>query len=172
MRVVFTKVEEEDRDASTDRSLQVALPVSIANEEFSDVIIFSDIRHIRIVLLKRVAADVALCRVFVFFPLLSAHSLPRSIGSELLEDRRFPLDEDAQEHKQRILSDLYHRQLIVSTEIRAENCCCGTHFVLLGLSCIMCLANERFEDRLEVCIDDKRRHAAKFVVGKFELSLF
>ena len=143
------------------------MAVSGADEEFSDVIMVSDFRPRQIVLFERVVADVALCRVLVFLPLLYAHSLHRSIGSELLKDRRFPLDEDVQELGQRILSDLHHRQLIVSTESRAENFCCGAHFVLLSVSCLICLATERLKDRLEVCIDDKWRHGAKFVVKNF-----
>ena len=122
--------------------------MSGADEKSSDVIMVSDLRPFRIVLLQRVTADVALRRVLAFLPLLNAHSLHRSIGLELLEDRRFPLYKNVQELGQRILVDLYHRQLIVSTESRAENCCCGAHFVLLGVSCLICLATERLENRL------------------------
>ena len=122
MRVVSTEVVKEDRDFETDRSLEVALPVSGANEKSSDVIMVSDLRPLWIVLLERVAADIALRRVLVFLSLLSAHSFHRSIGSELLDDRRLPLDEYVQELGQRIRSEFHHRQLIILTEGRAENC--------------------------------------------------
>ena len=146
VRVVSTEVVEEDRDSETDRSLQVALAVSGADEESSNVIMVSDLRPIRIVLLERLAADVALRRVLVLLPLLSAHSLHRSSGSELLKDCCFSIDEDVQELGQRILFDLHHCQLIVSAEIRAENGRRGAHFVMLGVGCLHCLATERFED--------------------------
>ena len=79
VRVVFTEVVEEDRDLETDRLLQVALLVSSADEESSNVIIVKELRSLRIVFLERVAVDVALRRVFVFLALLTAHSLNRSI---------------------------------------------------------------------------------------------
>lgn len=59
------------------------------NDESSDVITVVDLRPLRVVLVKRVAEDVALRRVFVFLPLLSVHLLNRLIGSKLFEDRRF-----------------------------------------------------------------------------------
>ena len=90
VRVVSTEVVEEDRDSETDRALQVALAVSGADEESSNVIMVSDLRLLRIVLLERVAADVTLRCVLVFLLLLSAYSIHRSIGLKLLEDRRFP----------------------------------------------------------------------------------
>ena len=146
--------------------------MSGADEEYSDVILVSDLRPVQIVFLERVTADVAHSSGYVFLPFLSAHSLHRSIGSKLFENRRFPLDEDFQEFEQRIPSDLQYRQLIVSTKSLAENCCCGAHFVLLGISCFICLATERFEDRLEVCIYDKWRYSTEFVVDDFEVTLF
>ena len=78
VRVISTEVVEEDRDSETDRSLQVALPVSCADEESSDMIMVSDLRPLQIVFLERVAADVALRRVLVFLPLLSAYPKQRS----------------------------------------------------------------------------------------------
>ena len=163
---------EEDRDLETDRSLQVALPVSSADEESSDMIMVSDLRPFRIIRCERVAANVALRRVFVFLPFLRAHTIQSSIGSELLEDRRFLLDEDVQELGQRILSDLHHCQLIVLTESRAGNYCCRAHFVLLGVRCLIFLTTERLDDRFEVCIDEKRRYGTEFVVDEFKLKLF
>ena len=81
----------------------------------------SDRRPLRIVVFERVAADVALRRVLILFSILSTHALHRSIGSELLEDRRLPLDKDVRELGERILPDLYHCQHIVIVEIRAKN---------------------------------------------------
>ena len=172
MRVVSTEVVEEDCDSETDRSLQVALAVSCANEESSDVLMVSDLRPSRIVLPECVAADVALRRDLIFLLLLSAYLLHWSSCSELFENCRCLLDQDVQELGQRIFSDLHHRQLIVSTECRAENCRRGTHFVLLGVSCLLKLAFERLENGFEVGIDYKRRHSAELVIVEFLLSLF
>ena len=132
----------------------------------------SDLRALRIVLIERVEANIARRCVLVFLLHLNAHSFYQSNSSELLEDCRFPLDDDVQELGQRILSDLHQRQLIVLTETRAENCCSGTHFVLLGVNCLICLATELIEDRHEIWIDDKRRYGTEFVADEFELRLF
>ena len=90
VRVVTTEVVKEHRDSKTDRALQVALTVSGAEKEFSDVIVITDLRHFRIVLFVRVAANLAMRRVFVFRPLLGVHSFHRSINLKLLNDGFFP----------------------------------------------------------------------------------
>ena len=108
MSVVTTKVVKEDRDSETDRTLRVTLAVSGSEEESSDVIVITDLRPLRIVLHERVAADVALRRVLVFLPLLGAQLLHWSIGSELLDDRSLPLDEDVSELGKCIFFDLHH----------------------------------------------------------------
>ena len=145
--------------------------MSGADEESSDVIMVSDLRPLRIVLLESVAADVALCCVLVFLSLLSAHSLHRSIGSELLEDCRFTLHKDVQELGERIFFNLNHFQLIVIAEIRAKNGCRGAHFVLLRVSCLLNLAAERLFYGLEVCIDHERRHSTELVIVKLQLRM-
>ena len=137
------KVVEEDRDLETDWTFQVALAMSNSEKVSRYVVVVTDLRPLWIVLFERVAGDIALRRVLVFLPLLSAHSLHRSIGVELLENRRFPLDENVQELGERILLDLNHCQLIVIAEIRAKNSCCGAHFVLLKVSCLLNLASKR-----------------------------
>ena len=146
VRVVSTEVVGKDRDPETDRELQVALAVSSADEEFCDVVVVTDLRPLRIVFLKRLAADVAFNRVLILLPLLGTHPLHRQIRPELLHDRRLLLDENVQELGKRILSDLHHRQLILVAESRAEDDSCGAHFVLLGVNCLLYLTTERLED--------------------------
>lgn len=90
-----------------------------ANEKSSDAIYVPDARPRWVVLLKGVAANIALRCVLLFLSLLSANSLHRSIGSELLEDRSFPLDENVQKLRQRIFYEFNHRQLSVLPEGRA-----------------------------------------------------
>ena len=92
VRVVSTEVVKEDRDPDTDRALQVAPAVSSANEESCDVVVVTDLLPLWIVLLKRLAADVAFGRVLILHPLLGTHALNRPISPELLHDRRLPLD--------------------------------------------------------------------------------
>ena len=162
--VVSTKVVEEVRDPNTDWALQVALPVSSADEESCDVVVVTDLRPLRIVLLKCLAANVAFGHVFILLPLLGTHPLYRSIRPKLLHDRRLPLDENVQELVERILFDLRHRQLIVIAESKAEDSCCGAHFVLLRVSCLLYLATKRLDDGLEVCIDHKRRRGVELVI--------
>ena len=144
--VVSTEVVEEEWDAATDRALQVALAVSGADNESSDVVVVTDFRPPRIVHLERVAADIALRCLVILFTLLGTYSFHWSICPELLHDRRLLLDEHVQNLGERILSQLYHSQLIVFTESRAEDGGRGTHFVLLGVSFLLRLATERLED--------------------------
>ena len=70
------------------------MAVSGADEDSTELIMVSYLRPFRIVLLKRVAADVAIRRVFILFSLYSTHALHRSIGSQLLKDRHLSLEED------------------------------------------------------------------------------
>ena len=172
VRIVFTEVMEEDRDPETYRALQVALAVSGADEESRDVVVVTDLRPLWIVFLERVAANVTLSRIVIFFLFLTTNAVHWSICPKLLDDRRLPLDEYVQELGERILADLRHRQLIVSAESRAENGGRGAHFVLWGVSCLLRLVSERVEDGLEVLIDHEWCHGAKLVVEEFEFRLF
>ena len=92
MRVVSTEVVEENRDPETDRALQVALAVSSAEKTSCDVVVVTDLRPLRIVFLKRLAADIAFACVFILHPLLGTHPLHWLIRPELLHNRRLPLD--------------------------------------------------------------------------------
>ena len=148
VRVISTKVVEDDRNLETDRALQVALAVGGAKEESRNVVVVTDLRPLRIVFLERVAADVALPRDLRLYSFLSTHALYRSILSELLHDRRVPLDEHVQELGERIFSDLYHRQLIVLSKKRAEDGDRSAHIVLLGVGCMLFLGTERLENGL------------------------
>ena len=87
------EVVEGDRDSKTDWTFQVALAESGAEKESRDVVVVTDLRLLRIVLLKRVAADIAMRRVLILFPLLGTHTLHRAICPELFQNRRLPLDE-------------------------------------------------------------------------------
>ena len=109
VRVVSTKVVEEDRDPETDRALQVALAVSSADKESCDVVVLTDLRPFRIVFLKWLAADVAFGRVLILLSFLSTHPLYRPIRLELFHDRRLPLDENVQELGERIFFYFHHR---------------------------------------------------------------
>ena len=62
-------------------------------EQFSDVIVVTDFRRLWIVFLKRMAADVTVCRNVILFALLGTHLLYRPIRLELLHGSRLPLDE-------------------------------------------------------------------------------
>ena len=93
-------------------------------------------------------------------------------SSKFLHDPRLAINKHVQKLSVGIISDLHHRQLIVSTESRAENGCRNAHFLLLKVSCLHRLATKQLEDGLEVCIGHKRRHSAKLVVIKFDLRLF
>ena len=77
VRVVSTKVVEEDWDSETDWTFQVAMSMSGAEKESRDVIVVSDLWPFQIVFLEWVSANVALRRVLVLLPFLSAHSLYR-----------------------------------------------------------------------------------------------
>ena len=164
VRVESMKVVKEDWKSKTDRALQVAQAVSGADEESCDVVVVTDLRSFRIVFFKRLAADVAFARVFILRPLLGTHALHWSIRSQLLDYRRLPLDEHVQELGKRFLPHLHHRQSIVIAESRAENGRCGANFVLLRVNCLLYLATERLENKLEVRIDDKQRYNAIYVI--------
>ena len=138
VRVVFIKVVEKDRDPETDMAHQVALVVSGAEEKSLDLVVVTDLRPIRICFLEGVAADVALRSVFILFPLLGTHALHRSICPKLHHDRRHQFDEHVQELSERILPDIHHGQLIVLAESQAKDCRCGAHFLLLGISSLLC----------------------------------
>ena len=103
VRVVYSSVVDEDRDSETTRVLQVARTVNSFEEESGDVVVVTNIRPFRIVFLKRVAADVALCRVLILFPLLGTHALNYPMCPELRHDRLCQLDEHAQELGKSIL---------------------------------------------------------------------
>ena len=94
--------------------------MSGADEESRDVVVVTDLQPCRIVILERVALDLALRRVLKLFPLLSTHALYWWIRPELLHDRNLPLDERFQELGMRILSDFHHRQLIVSPRVELK----------------------------------------------------
>ena len=79
--VVSTEVVTEYRDPETERALQVALAVSSADEESCDIVVVTNLWPLRIVLLKRLAADVAFGRILILLPLLGAHPLHRPICS-------------------------------------------------------------------------------------------
>ena len=116
MRIVSTEVVKEDWDPKTDQSLPAELAVSRAKEVPSDVVVITELRLLRIVLLERVAADVALRRVFILLPLLGTQAFHRSIRPEFLHDRCFPLDKLVQELGEHIHPDRHHSKLIELAE--------------------------------------------------------
>ena len=65
--------------------------MSGAEEESRYVVVVTELMPLRIVLLDRAAADIALRTVLMLFSLLSSHTLYRSICPEFLYDRRLPL---------------------------------------------------------------------------------
>ena len=95
--VVSTKVVKGDWNPETDRLLQVGLTVRNAEEESRDVIVVTYRRPLRIVFFESVAADIALRRVFILFPLLGTYALYRSIRLELLQVCSLPLNKHVQQ---------------------------------------------------------------------------
>ena len=164
VRVVFTEEFDDERDVETDRALQVALAVSCVEKVSSDVVVVNDLQPFRIVLFKRLAADVALYRVFELLSFLSTHAFHRSIRLGLFHNCRLPFNEYVQNFGERIFPDIDHRHCTVLSESWAKTGSCCAQFVMLGVSCLLCVTTERLEDKLEVRIDHERRHGAKLVV--------
>ena len=66
--------------------------MSSADEESSDVVVITNLQPLRIILLKRPAADVPVGRIFILLTLLSTHALHLPIRPEFHNDPRLPLD--------------------------------------------------------------------------------
>ena len=146
--------------------------MSSAEKESRDVVVVTNLRPLRIVLLKRVAADKALRSVLILLSLLGIYALYRSSRPELLHNRRLPLDEYIQKLGEFILTDFRHRQLIVSAKSRTENGRRSAHFVLLRVCSLLYLATLRLENGFKVRRDHEQSHCAIFVVIEFKLSLY
>ena len=134
--------------------------VSSADEESCNVIVVTDLRPLRIVLLRLMATDVAFNRVLILFPLLGTRPLHRPIRPKPLYDRRLQLDWNVLKLSERILSDLHYRILIVIAQSRAKNGRRGVHFVLLKVSCLVWLSINRLENGLQDRIDHERCNGA------------
>ena len=172
VRIVATKVVQEAWNYNAEWALQVTLAVGGVYKPARNVIVISDFGAFSLTFYTHVSVDVAPRDIIIFFLLASTQAIYCSTCSKLFNYLRFPNDKGVKTLGERVLPDFHNYPLIEFMESRSENVCHVAHFVLLGESCLLHLANERLMDGLKVRIDDEKRFTTILVLVEFNLGLF